>query len=372
MSVGPCRLRLALALALAACAWAVVPLASGAATTTGGSADKGAPPLGVQIVIARPGPDSRSLTLTGEILGRHMLPAGFPTAGRITALLVSQGDAVTAGEVLARVDSVQQAQALRAAEAALGSARAALVKARDDAQRQDQLLQRGATTRSARDAAADRLRAAQAGVAQAVADRDRAQRALDDTVLRAPGAGRVTARMAEVGQVVGVAQPVLELALGDRYDAIFHVPEAMLTSVPAALPPVVLAPLGRPKETFRGKVREIAPIVDARTGTVKVTVTVLNKPADVNFGDAVLGTIDHPEPARISLPWTAITATAAGPAVWIVDPASGRVALRQVEIARYESGHVILAGGLRPGDEVVGLGSQLLYPGRVVTGVAAP
>jgi RND family efflux transporter MFP subunit len=325
-----------------------------------------APPLAVQIITVHATADTRSLSLTGEVEPRDTLSASFPTSGRIVEMAVSSGDHVKAGTTLARIDSVQQQQALRSAEAALITAKATEAKARDDANRQDGLLQQGATTRSARDTAADTLRAAEAGVAQAQADLDRARKALSDTVLRVPADATVTAKMADVGQVVGAAQPVLKLAIGDRYDAIFMVPEVLLTRMPHKPVAVRLSPVGDPGTFVTGKPRLISPLVDPTKGTVKVTVAMPSLPAGVRFGDAIVGTISETDRARIMLPWPAMSATAKGPAVWVVDPTSHKVALRQVQILRYETGKIILAGGLKDGEQVVGLGADRLYPGRVV------
>ena len=112
------------------------------------------PPLTVDTVIAHAQAEPRTFTLTGEVVAHETLSAAFPTGGRITEMRVSAGDRVAKGATLAEVDSVQQAQAVRAAKAALATAEASYAKTRDDSERQDALLERGATTRSARDAAA--------------------------------------------------------------------------------------------------------------------------------------------------------------------------------------------------------------------------
>lgn len=325
-----------------------------------------AEPLAVEIVTVSHSADIRKLTLTGEVAARRTLVASFPASGRIVEIAAGRGDHVAAGAVLARLDSLQQEQALRSAEAALATAKATAAKARDDADRQDGLLEQGATTRSARDAAADALRAAEAGVAQAEADLDRARKALDDTVLTAPAAATVTERAAEVGQVVGAAQAVLTLALGADYDAIFQVPEVLPATMPDRPVPVTLAPVDRPEAATTGTPRLISPLVDPVKGTVKVTVAMAALPAGMHIGDPIVGTIEVTEAPRVMLPWAAITATAAGPAVWVVDPSSNAVALRQVEVLRYETGRVVLSGGVEDGEQVVGLGANLLYPGRIV------
>ena len=66
---------------------------------------------------------------------------------------------------------------------------------------------------------------------------------------------------------------------------------------------------------------------------------------------------------RVALPRGALTAEAGRPAVWIVDPEDGVVALRQIDIDSYDVGKSSCARGLEPGDTVVTAGTQLLAAG---------
>jgi membrane fusion protein, multidrug efflux system len=321
--------------------------------------------LRVATVTAEPSLATNRITLTGELVARNILTASFPTGGRITKVLVATGSKVEKDDVLAQVDRIQQEQALRASEAGLDSAKASHQQAREDSARQDALLDRGATTRSARDAAADRLHAAEAQEAQALAELDRAKKTLADTVLLAPAAATVTDRLAEPGQVVGAAQPVVELALGDGFDAVFAVPEALLTAGPHE-GGVTLSALARPDVTGAGTVREVSPLVDAAKGTVKVTVSVDSLPAGMGYGDPIRGAVISQDADRITLPWSVVTAQASGPAVWLVDPQTHAVSLQSISIHRYISGQIVLAGGVPAGALVVSKGAQFLYPGQVV------
>ncbi|SPH23329.1 Efflux pump periplasmic linker BepD [Defluviimonas aquaemixtae] len=321
--------------------------------------------LRVEIVQAEAMPDSRLYSLTGEVRPRDSLTAAFPSGGRVTEVLVDAGDEVQQDAVLARMQAVQQQQARRAAEAGLSTATADYRQAVEDLQRQDALLQRGATTRIARDSAEDALRIAEGVLAQASADLDRAEKALADTVLLAPGDATVTQRMVEAGQVVGAAQPVFELALGSAMDAVFDVPEVLL-SFGAAPPVVTLNPIDDPNTVFHGHIDEISPVVDAQTGTVAVTVAIDNPPERLSFGEAVRGSVTREGPELVVLPWSAMSATAGGPAVWRVDPDTMTVTLQPVEIERFETGRILIKSGIEDGDLVVGAGAQLLYPGRTV------
>ena len=115
--------------------------------------------------------------------------------------------------------------------------------------------------------------------------------------------------------------------------------------------------------------RQISPLIDPELGTVEVKIGVSDPPPGIGFGASVRGSIRREEAANAVLPFSALTATAEGPAVWVVDPTRQIVSLRQVQVLRHESGRVLIDGGLTDGDLVVGRGNQLLFPGREVRAV---
>ena len=325
-------------------------------------------PLTVEIVTATATPLERGLSLTGEIVARNSLTVSFPSGGRIESVAVREGDHVAAGEELARITAIQQEQALRAARAAVSTATADRDQAVEDLRRQDALLERGATTRVARDNAADQTRVKDGILAQAIADLELAEKALEDTVVAAPAAATVTRRFAEPGQVVGAVQPVVELALGSMVDAVFDVPESLLTGS-TTVDQVQLTPLGRPDQILIGAVREVSPLVDPTKGTVTIKVSIDAKPEGVEYGDAVRGTTIESVGEAIVLPYNAMSATAQGPAVWVVDPDTMAVGLMPITIERYETGRIIVKDGIAEGALVVAAGAQLLYPGRIVRAI---
>lgn len=321
--------------------------------------------LVVDIVVAQSVIIERGISLTGEIVARDALSVSFPSGGRIDSVEVTEGDVVTAGTVLARIADIQQAQALRSARAAVLTATADRDQALEDLRRQESLLTRGAATRVSRDAAADQARVKEGGLAQASADLDLAQKALEDTVITAPEAATVTARHVEPGQVVGAVQAVVDLALGSAIDAVFDAPESLLSSA-HNITSMQLAPLGHPEQTFQGVVREVSPLVDPTTGTVEVKVSVENPPSGVEFGDAVRGSTTQTAGEGIVLPYNTMSATAQGPAVWIVDPNTMTVSLQAITVDRFETGRIVVKDGIEEGALVVSAGAQLLFPNRLV------
>ena len=72
------------------------------------------------------------------------------------------------------------------------------------------------------------------------------------------------------------------------------------------------------------------------------------------------------QPALYIFPASALTQTDGRPAVWVVDPQSQTVSLRNVDVLRYDPASVVISQGLETGELVVTAGVQTLYPGQKV------
>ena len=321
--------------------------------------------LRVEMVSAEERPVALDLQLSGSITATDSVQMSFRQPGRVTGVLVDRGDRVHQGQELARLDSVQQDQALRVAEAGLAAAQAGLSQARQASDRAEALLSRGVGTRAARDDALRALSEAQGTVERAESGLEQARRAVQDTVLRAPEDGVVTSRDMAPGQVVGAAQVVLTLAALDGLEAVLDAPDhPRLHSAMGQAVRLETIDIDRPE--MQGTVTEISPLVDPATGTVTLRVAIADVPADTALlGAAVRGHVDLSVDRGIAVPWTALMRDGDQPAVWRVD-GDNRVSLVPVGIAHFSNGVVYLSKGIEAGDVVVGAGSQLLYPGRQV------
>lgn len=322
-------------------------------------------PTAVRTTVAAPEQRATSVTLTGEIKPQVESDLAFRTAGRLASRAVDVGDHVSAGQELARLEAVQQEADVQSAEAGVRSAQASLKLASADFDRQKKLIASGFTTRSSYDDAEEKLTSATSALESAKAALETAQDSLDQTVLRAEVAGIITARTAEVGQVVSAAQQIFSLARDGGRDAVFNVYEGLLSKKRdnTAIEIELLA--DRSVKTT-GRVREVSPVVDPETDTVRVKIGLNDVPAEMKLGAAVAG-IGHFRPRQLFvLPWSAFFTEKNKPAVWIVDPKTNTVSLKTVVLASYRTGEILIADGLSPGDMVVTDGAQFLWPGKVV------
>ena len=172
------------------------------------------------------------------------------------------------------------------------------------------------------------------------------------------------ARRADPGQIVGAAQPVLQLAALTTMEAQFQTPDTPLLAK-AMGAPVTIRPLDQPG-MLDGHVTDIAPLVNPETGSVTIKAGIDGGLDPSLLGAAVEGRLSMLLGTGIKVPWTALTSSGGSAAVWLVG-ADDRVSIAPITILRFQTDAVIVGAGLAPGQTVVGRGSQLLFPGRRVT-----
>ena len=306
-----------------------------------------------------------SATLTGEVQTRINTDLSFRVSGRVITRLVDVGAHVNAGDVLARIDPTEQQADLDAATAAVAAAESQVRVAASTFERQKTLISNGFTTRAAFDQALAGLQTAEGSLAVAKAQLGRSKDALGDTELHASAAGVITARNLEVGQVVQSAQSAFTLAQDGDRDAVFDVYESIFFRQPDDK--IILTLLADRNVTAVGRVREVSPTIDPKKLTVRVKVAIENPPAAMTLGSAIAGTARWKPAKQIVLPWSALMAIGPAPAVWVVEPGTRTVSLKPVTVESYETGTVVIRGGLQPGERVVVDGGKLLSAGQSVT-----
>ncbi|MBX3745811.1 MAG: efflux RND transporter periplasmic adaptor subunit [Verrucomicrobiae bacterium] len=179
------------------------------------------------------------------------------TANRVVVLHVEEGDEVAQDAVLLELDDTNQRVALARAENSL-------TKARQELERLSALHAQNLISDQVFHDTQFEVR----GLELALAD---ARRELDHTVVRAPLAGTLTRRLVNLGDLVNVNQHLFDLVDFGSIVARIHIPEKNLTQVAVGqIARVTATALG--DRSFPGVVRRIAPIVDARSGTVRLTV----------------------------------------------------------------------------------------------------
>lgn len=327
----------------------------------------------VQVQDVKTAEFAAAVSLTGDIQARVQTQLSFRVGGKIIQRMVDVGDRITAKQVLAKLDpkdlqtSVDSAIAAEAAEQARVKQTAAAFV------RQQKLLPKGYTSKSEYDSAQAQLRSSQSALKAAQAQLANAREQLGYTSLIADAPGIITARQAEVGQVVQATMPIFSQARDGERDAVFNVYESLFVQPPTDQP-VEVTLLDNPTIKATGKVREVTPAVSAQTGTLQVKIALSSLPEGMDLGSVVSAALTVPAKQSVELPWSALTKGLGDqlgkPAVWVVDD-QNKVSLRGVTVGRYLTGKVIIVDGLNAGEKVVVAGTQLLHPDMQVERVVA-
>jgi RND family efflux transporter MFP subunit len=289
----------------------------------------------------------------------------FRVAGKIVARMVDVGDAVTAGQVLARMDDTDARLSLASAEAEVIAAQSDLARAVAEADRSKGLYSQGHVTKAALDAVISTKAQAQGRMDRALHQRDQAAHALDYTVLVADVAGVVTAVTAEAGQVVAAGQGVATVARTDAQDVVFALPEQMRPAVEKASATAKVWD-DAAGQTYALTLRDISPDVDPVTRTYRVRMALQASDRALALGRTVTVTLAGAASAPVVyLPLAAVMNDGQGASVWRLDAQETSVQRVPVEIAALTEG-LAEVRGLAQGDMIVSLGAQKIDPGRPV------
>jgi len=156
----------------------------------------------VTVTKISPSESNAILTASGYVVAQRKASVASKATGRLVYLGVVEGDAVKKGKIIARLEDNDIRAQLKQAEANLQLNEASLVDAKNNYERQKQLLKSGATTQMQFDAAEANYKRVLASIEVAKAQITSAKVALEYTLIRAPFDGTVLTKNADVGEIV--------------------------------------------------------------------------------------------------------------------------------------------------------------------------
>ncbi|MFO2465999.1 efflux RND transporter periplasmic adaptor subunit [Pseudomonas sp. 15FMM2] len=301
----------------------------------------------------------------GYIQARYESNLGFRVPGRIARRAVDVGAEVEKGALLAVLDPTDQQNQLRAAQGDLARVQAQWINAQANARRQQELFNRGVGAQAQLDIAQTDLKTTQASLDQARAAVDQARDQLDYAQLHTDHAGIVTAWNAEAGQVVSAGQQVVALARPDIKEAVIDLPANLAERLPPDVVFLVAAQLD-PGVHTTATVREIEPQAQSATRTRRARLTLADTPAAFRLGTAISVTLSSAVAPRIELPLSAVQEVDGKSRIWVIDMQNQTVQHRDISVVSRTASHVLLDGGVQPGERVVSAGVNSLKPGQKV------
>ncbi|HEX8439716.1 efflux RND transporter periplasmic adaptor subunit [Archangium sp.] len=275
------------------------------AITVGGLKDRPPPTVEAQVTKARKGSVTRTITGAGKVQAATTVKISSNLSGDLTELLVKDGDRVTKGQVLGRIDRKRYEAATKQAQAAQNAARSDAQVSQVEADRTtaelgrvEELGKKGLAStaeveqaRAARDSAAARLSSAQQRLAQASAVYEEAQGNLAKTTLLSPIDGNIIELSREVGERVRGSDfsedVVMTIAALNVMEVKFEVGEHEVVHLKPGQPAEISVD-ALEGESYQGSVVEIAqkaliknPGTEAEVTTFPVTVALNSRPPRV-------------------------------------------------------------------------------------------
>jgi multidrug efflux pump subunit AcrA (membrane-fusion protein) len=378
---------------------------SGCSTATGKSADQPAAeraPIAAAPVAAVEQPIARFIRATGTLMAEDQADVAAEIAGRVVATPIERGTAVAPGDVLIRLSPLEaDAQASEAEanaaqiEARLGlksgvafdvntvpevqNAKAGFELAQNEFNRIRSLLDQRVVSQSEFDqrrtqmeAARQQYESAKNGAAQQYqalqAARARvalAQKAVADTVVRAPFAGLVAERLASTGDYVTKGLKVAVVVRVNPLRVQLTVPEQFVSAI-AVGAPVNFEVDAYPGRQFTGKVRFVSPALEANQRALTVEAVVANPDRELKPGLFATARIEQPQrTVAVLVPASAVQTTAGTSRVYIVN--GDHVEERIVTVGQTVDAQVEISNGLKAGERVATTNVAQLTDGAKVS-----
>jgi len=315
-----------------------------------GFADETAP--SISVLTAKKAAIAEDLDVTGSFAAGEMVLVNPETEGlAITEFLAEEGDTVTKGQTLVKLNS-------SAIDISIRQQQANVDKAKADLDRGNQLAETGVTTK----ASIDQLKAT---YDVAVAALDALKLTKERTEIKSPVDGYIAARTLQIGQIAASAKgPLYQIVLDSKIELIAEVPEADLPRLKLGQKAEISA--NGFNEKIEGTVKLISPEVNQQTriGLAHIEVTSGQRLPIGAFGRAK---ISLAAADGIALPLTAVTFGADGPIVQVVD--NGKVVVRKVKTGLVGTNTIQITDGIAEGETFVARAGSFVRNGDPVTPV---
>lgn len=277
-----------------------------------------------------------------------VVTASYP--GRLVTLNVKKGDRVQKGSVLAEISSQSVRSSLEIAEATLR-------QAEDGYERVRQVFDKGGVSQV-------QMVDIETKLAKAKASAEAARQALEDCRLTAPFSGVVSEVLAERGEEVGPAQPLVYIIDVSALRVRIAVHENEINRLArGALASVEIPALGL--SDIPARVSDKSMVPSALSHSYDCTLEFLSRPKGLMPGMAAKATFSVDGTTAITVPASAVQMDREGKYVWLSD--EGTVRKARITAGGYQGRSVVVESGLEPGDKVITAGYQKVSTGMKVT-----
>jgi RND family efflux transporter MFP subunit len=285
-----------------------------------------------------------SFEVSGEVEARRTVDLAFKVPGVVETVAVDEGQAVTAGQVIAELEATEYELAME-----LAAAQAEL--AQDAHRRASQLNQQSSIP------AADFVKA-QVALRQANAQHELARTKVADTRMLSPISGVVARRGVDPGEQAAPGFPMFTIVQVNPAQVRVGVPEAEIGGVRTGQTATVRLP-ALPGVSIEGRVELVGVVADPVSRTYVVKISLPNQDGMLRPGMIAEASIrDEARFSLMTIPGEAVVPDHEGvPVIYVYDPQEQRVYSRQIRVGTVYGEEIEVVSGLT-GDELVVIGGQ--------------
>ncbi len=307
-----------------------------------------------------------TVKVTGTLVPARQSDVASQASGRVMAVMVRPGEAVSEGDVLAQIDRAPLELQLNQQRATANATRAQLNSSEQSLTRTEELARQGLASPSTLDQARSSTEALRANLAALESAVESAELALSNATVKSPLDGVVSSRSVDTGQTVSAGTPLFTIVNLDEmeFDA-----TASVTSSARVAPgqQVAIDVTGLDGQSFDGTVTRVNPVSLSGTRTVPIYVELSNEGGQLRGGMFATGhiTVEQAEEA-IAVPAAALREDAEGP--FVLKLVDGTLERQEIEVVReWERGRLIEVTGLNTGDVIVSAPLSELEAGNAYT-----
>ncbi|MGZ5183124.1 MAG: efflux RND transporter periplasmic adaptor subunit [Ramlibacter sp.] len=319
----------------------------------------------IAVVEARP--LALTLPLSGSLTPLAQATVRSKVSGVVQQTMVQEGMAVSAGQVIARLDDSEARARVAQQQALLADAGARLALAKKNQANSAALLKQNYIAQNAYDTSSNAVDLAQAAVDSARAQLELARIALNDTAIRAPLSGVVSKRHAQAGEKLSPDSPVFTIVDLKQLTLDAQVPASDIPRIKAGQE-VQFKVDGFGARNFAGKVLRINPAAEAGSRAMLVYIGVDNPDGVLRAGMFAKGVVTTEKTnAHPLLPLLGVRQDHGRDVVYRVD--AGKVVAQPVKLGlkNEDDGLVEALDGIRPGATVLAVKLDDVKPGDKVT-----
>ncbi len=302
---------------------------------------------------------TQTLGVSGTVKALNYAVIKAKVAGELKEVTVREGDRVSAGQVLARIDPIEYQQRWNQLKEQAAAAKSQLEIAQRQWESNKALVDQGFISKVALDNSQASLQGAIASHRAAMAGADVARKALDDSVLVAPFAGVIAVRSAQPGERVGIDARVMELV--DLSQLEIETPLTPSDSVDVRVGQTARIQIEDRPQMVSAKVKRISPSAQAGSRSVMVYLS-LESPEGLRHGLFAKGQIQLKTVQALSLPLSAIRTDRAKPYVQVVEKVGEtqqvvhktvELGLRGIDAQQPETDTWVALTGVSPNSQVL-------------------